>query len=131
MPLPAITNGSSNAWMNAAVDAGIGAILKCLPPPLERRANDTPAEALDRGDLWRPERYPARSRVQGIRRILARTRRRPAPCCPADARHVRRVRAANGGMFAIAFAAPRILNEPIGCRFSSFSQISAGRDRAR
>jgi hypothetical protein len=25
-----------------------------------------------------------------------------------------------------AFAAPRILNEAIGCRFSSFSQISAG-----
>jgi len=26
----------------------------------------------------------------------------------------------------IAFAAPRSLNEPIGCRFSSLSQISAG-----
>ena len=32
---------------------------------------------------------------------------------------------APGGAVRIAFAAPRILNEPIGCRHSSFSQISA------
>jgi hypothetical protein len=30
------------------------------------------------------------------------------------------------GALRIAFAAPRSLNDPIGCRFSSFSQISAG-----
>jgi hypothetical protein len=30
------------------------------------------------------------------------------------------------GACRIALTAPRILNEPIGCRFSSFSQISAG-----
>jgi hypothetical protein len=33
---------------------------------------------------------------------------------------------APGGVLRIAFAAPRILNEPIGCRHSSLSQISAG-----
>jgi hypothetical protein len=33
---------------------------------------------------------------------------------------------ASGGACRIAFSAPRILNEPIGCRFSSLSQISAG-----
>jgi len=30
------------------------------------------------------------------------------------------------GAWRIAFAAPRSLKEPIGCRLSSFSQISAG-----
>jgi hypothetical protein len=30
------------------------------------------------------------------------------------------------GASRIAFAAPRSLNDPIGCRLSSFSQISAG-----
>jgi hypothetical protein len=33
---------------------------------------------------------------------------------------------ADRGALRIALAAPRSLNEPIGCRFSSFSQISHG-----
>ena len=34
------------------------------------------------------------------------------------------LRASSGESIATAFAAPRILNALIGCRFSSFSQIS-------
>jgi hypothetical protein len=33
---------------------------------------------------------------------------------------------ASRGALSTAFAAPRSLKEPIGCRFSSLSQISAG-----
>jgi hypothetical protein len=35
------------------------------------------------------------------------------------------------GACLIALTAPRILNEPIGCRFSSLSQISAGPSTGR
>ena len=38
---------------------------------------------------------------------------------------------AAGGACRIALTAPRILNEPIGCRFSSLSQISAGPSTGR
>src|SRR5687768_1664030 len=62
--------------------------------------------------------------VQGIPRLRAH---QATPCAmlPADA--VRTPRAScDAGIAAIALAAPRILKEPIGCRFSSLSQISAG-----
>ena len=62
--------------------------------------------------------------VQGIPRSRAH---QATPCAmlPADAVSTPRASCC-GGMFAIALAAPRILKDPIGWRFSSFSQISAG-----
>ncbi len=62
--------------------------------------------------------------VQGMPRLRAH---QATPCAmlPADA--VRTPRASCcGGRAAIALAAPRILKEPMGWRFSSLSQISAG-----
>ena len=94
-----------------------------------RRARFTmrPPSALDRLELRSPAPCPARRRCRG-RRAAARSRRRPAPCCRRSPCR-RRARAPRGRARAIALPAPRILNEPIGCRFSSFSQISAPRRR--
>ena len=82
------------------------------------------AEALDRVELR-------------LRRVVGhddRRRHAALPRGPGDAlRHVAGARRDDAvrpsprrGACRIALTAPRILNEPIGCRFSSLSQISAG-----
>src|SRR5687767_13362982 len=54
------------------------------------------------------------------------------PCAMLPALTVTTPRAVSAaGALRIALTAPRILKEPIGCRFSSFSQISAGASTSR
>ena len=100
-----------------------------LPPALVRHLDDLAAEPRDRVELR-------------LRRVLGDDdRRRDAELArgPRDAlRHVAGARGddallavASRGACRIALTAPRILNEPIGCRFSSLSQISAGASTCR
>ena len=122
VPLPAITPGSSKAWTKLASTPGYARSWKVC----HQRSNGTL--------ITRP---PSRSiawilvsgavsgaiTVQGMPRSRAH-QARPCAMLPADAVITPRARRA-GSICAIAFAAPRILNEPIGWRFSSLSQISA------
>ncbi len=79
----------------------------------------------------RPRRASCAARVSGatMRRAArpprARPTRRPAPCCRRS-RSRRRARARRASPRAPPRAPPRSLNEPIGCRHSSFSRISHG-----
>jgi hypothetical protein len=59
--------------------------------------------------------------------IPIRRAQNATPCAmlPADAVSTPRS-SRSRGVRAITFAAPRILNDPIGCRFSSFKKSSAG-----
>ena len=110
-----------------ALDARVRALLHRLPPAVERHLDHGAAEPLDRVELR-------------LRRVVGRDdRRRHAVLArhPGDAlrhvagarRHDAVARARRRRADRIAFAAPRILNEPIGCRHSSLSQISRGRLR--
>src|SRR5450759_4959075 len=81
-----------------------------------------------------PKRSTARILVAGAvsgATMVAGTPMRRAqnatPCAILPAEAVSTPRSRNcRGVRAITLAAPRILNEPIGWRFSNFSQISAG-----
>ena len=117
-----MTASSCDRVDEEAVDAVERGLLHRLPPALERHLDHAAAEPLDRVEL-------RLRRVVGDddRRRDARLARRPGDAL----RHVARARrddaraSSSGVRLRIAFVAPRILNEPIGWRFSSFSQISS------
>ena len=124
MPFPAITASSSTGWTKSPSTPGYEpSSIDC-----HQRSNGTlitrAAEPGDRVELR-------------LRRVVGGDDRRRHALLAGDPgdtlRHVagaRRpdavARARLGGAERIALAAPRILNEPIGCRHSSLSQISAG-----
>ena len=86
------------------------------PPVLERHRHDAAAEALDRVQL-RLRRVVGHDDGAGQPRSRAP---QATPCAMLPALAVTTPRSsAPGGASAIAFIAPRILNEPIGCRHSS------------
>ena len=94
-------------------------------PPLSHvHVDDAPAQALDGGELCR--RGVVRERRSSPARRAARAIQ-ATPCAMLPVLVVTRPAASSSrGALSTAFPAPRILNEPIGCRFSSLSQISAG-----
>ena len=102
VPLPAMTAASADRVDEEAFDAGIA---HAPPGPATsarvRDLHDAGAEPLDRRELGRPERCPARRRCRGCR-FAARSRRRPAPCCRRSPSR-RRERAPRRRRDAIAF----------------------------
>ena len=91
-------------------------------------SNGTRIDACRRAARLRRASPAARGRARRrsrARRARARPSTRPGPCSRRSSSR-RPPSTSAGSAWRIAFAAPRILNEPIGCRHSSLSQISHG-----
>src|SRR5690242_4425952 len=123
VPLPAITASSLNAWTNSPL----------MPSRLWVRKVSNHSSCGTR-TILPPMRSTAASFVAGapsgtttVHGMPRRFAFHATPCAILPALAVHTPCASwSRGMSAIALLAPRILNEPIGCRFSSLSQISAG-----
>ena len=115
--LPAITNGPRDRW-RVSGRAFVAVVLQC------RHQGERHRHHCRRARSQRPVagRLPA---LPPCRRCASRARTRPPPMLPALAVTTPCARV-SGGAARIALPAPRSLNEPIGWRFSSLSQISAG-----
>ena len=125
VPLPAITASSSTGCTNKPSTPFVAPVDHRLPPDLVRHRDDRAAEPLDRVEL-RARRRVGRDDRRAHDRARVRPTRRPVAMFPALA--VTTPPASSAGAAArIADSAPRSLNEPIGCRFSSFSQMRSSK----
>src|SRR5579872_6566376 len=123
VPLPAITSGSSKAWIKVASTPGNDRVSKVR----HQSANGTLI-------THPPMRSTAATLVAGavsgatmVARMPIRLAQNATPCAilPADAVSTPRSNCSRG-VRAITLAAPRILNDPMGCKFSSFRYSSTG-----
>ncbi len=132
VPLPAITGGSWTGWTKKP----------STPSPRSRSPSASTAAhhcSHDTRTILPPRRSTAASFVSEAlsgTTIVAGTPSSRAiqatPCAMFPVLVVTRPsRSWSGGALSTAFAAPRSLKDAIGCRFSSFSQISAGASTRR
>ena len=127
VPFPAITGGSWTGWTKKP----------STPSPRSRSPSASTAAhhcSHDTRTILPPRRSTAASFViealSGTTIVAGTPSSRAIQATPCAMFPVLVVtspsRSASGGALSTAFAAPRSLNDAIGCRFSSFSQISAG-----
>jgi len=104
------------------IDARKCPLLEGTPPIVERYLEQTGAQLFDSLHLVQRAHLRAISQYKEFP-ARGRTRRHPGPCCPRmPSSHTRCSSAAL--MCAITLAAPRILNDPMGCRLSIFRKNS-------
>ena len=125
VPLPAITRSSCDRVHEQPVEPVV-ARRSIDPPP---RSNGTFTTVPPSRSIGVELRLRARGRATTTvpgRRARRATHATPCAMLPALAVHDAARQLSRGAPGGSRSTAPRILNEPIGCRFSSLSQISAG-----
>ena len=128
-PFPAITRSSSTGWTKSPSRPGYVTRFHRLPPRVERHRN-APGRRAARSRRASPrDAWSGATTAAGTPSCRA-TQQTPCAMLPAlvvqtPCRH------SSGAAWRIALVAPRSLNEPMGWRHSSFSQISHGASTSR
>ena len=121
VPLPAITSRS----MNACTKRPLIPSKRCVRKTSNQEATEVFTAVAPRRAIASSLSRGAVSGTTTEHGTPSRRAFQATPCAMLPALAVQTPAAnSSGGMRPIAFAEPRILNEPIGCRFSSLSQIS-------